>query len=182
MRVRTVSGPAVEPVSYADVKAHLRLDDDAERPWIVNQIAAARIYAERLMQRSLVNRVLELSFDEGDTAGTGVVLPRGPVVAVTSITDKNGATVAAASYELRYRADVVHVHFKTSPQWPVVITYTAGYGPAGTDVPADIRLAMLLHVAHAFRHREATSDRPQHHVAHGLDAVYSGYRIGSDVW
>jgi uncharacterized phiE125 gp8 family phage protein len=37
----------------------------------------------------------------------------------------------------------------------VTVTYVAGYGPAGDDVPAAIRHAMLLLIGHWYEHRES---------------------------
>ncbi len=34
------------------------------------------------------------------------------------------------------------------------IAFTAGYGPAASDVPAPVRQALLLLVAHWYEHRE----------------------------
>jgi hypothetical protein len=55
-----------------------------------------------------------------------------------------------------------------SKSWPsetlrsynaVCITFAAGYGTAGSDVPEKIRNAILLLVAHLYEHREAITDK-----------------------
>ena len=40
----------------------------------------------------------------------------------------------------------------------IVITFTAGYGPAAADVPADLVQAVRLLAAHFYEHRDGPGD------------------------
>ena len=178
--VEVITPPAATPVSYPEAKDHLRLDDDHERGTVVAMIAAATEYAEGQLQRSLIKRTLRATVlaDIAAYPYRCVPLPRGPVLDLVSIDgEAAGHGVTVARHGTTYLAQ-----FPGGYEQPdvggTIITYHAGYGDEPTDVPADLRLAIKMHVAHLYRFREITSDRPQNHVAHGLDAIYARHRAG----
>ena len=192
MNWRYLTNPTVEPVSYVDVKAQLRVDADDERAYLSSLIVAARLYAESDTQRTFIARQAQVTAYEGGGffgfgygfgvgwwwhPEHGLRLPRGPVSSVQSVTDLNGVTVDPTTYHLRRVGDTDYLH-----GWNLsgltTVTYTAGYGPAAADVPQDVRTGILLHVAHLWENRSASTTRPQSHIALGLDAIYGQYRVG----
>lgn len=169
MGVTVVTAP-VAVVSYAEAKAQIRSDNDAERSLVEGYIAAAVQWMdgpEGWLGRSLGEQTLELSTD----CLTDRRLPFGPVIDVVSVSYADSAgtehTIPDSSYELV--EGCLH-----APNWPatsgrpgsVRIRYRAGYSdvvtPANGEtpevrvstVPAPIRQAMLLLVGHWFRNRE----------------------------
>jgi uncharacterized phiE125 gp8 family phage protein len=58
---------------------------------------------------------------------------------------------------------------------PVRITMTAGYG-AATDVPPEIKTAILLTVAHWYEHREAVGDGSLAELPMGVNALIAPHR------
>lgn len=161
--------PASEPVTYAEAKAQIHLDDDEEQTYVEGLIKVARRYAERVLSQCLVNRTVVATFYDSTT---WVGLPRGPVPAanrITSVEDRDGNAVTV--YEVRRIGNQDGLYFSNAPSFPLTVTYTAGYGDAD-DVPEDTKHAMLMHIAHLFRKREAVTDKAEHHVAHGLEAIY----------
>lgn len=170
-----VTAPSCEPVSLAEAKQHLRIDADiTDQDTLVSAlIAAAREWVENYCRRSLVQRTLALRMD---CFPGQILLPRGPVISIDSITYQSGgasATLAASDYQ----ADLYSTPARVVPPFggvfpltdegtlnAVTITYTAGYAPLGspTDeaayqlaIPKSVKAAIKLLIGHWFENREA---------------------------
>lgn len=183
--------PATTPVSYSQVSSHLRLDNDAERGDVLDHIAAATEYAEQAMECSLITRTITAVIYASDPHAThygqpyfgqpyfgttydatwrrAYELPRGPLVAVTSVTDANGDS---PTYHVERHGNAEML--VTTSKWvaPLTVVYTAGYGSDPTSVPADIRQAIKMHAATLYRERESVSDKAKVGVPHSLDDFY----------
>jgi uncharacterized phiE125 gp8 family phage protein len=146
------SDAAVEPVSLTDLKAYLRVDHSSDDTELGYVLTTARQTVERDTGRSLITQTWVLRLDEWPTKY--IELYRPPIQSVTSITylDSNGATQTWAS--TNYVVDIYSrpglVRLAYGCDWPsirgdergIVVTYVAGYGAAGTAVPADLRQAV----------------------------------------
>lgn len=132
----------VEPISLAEAKAHLRVDDDD--PYVSNLpgiITAARQTVEQYLNSSVANqeRVLRL-----DTFTDVVRLPNGPILSVTSIkyidTDGTEQTISVNDYVLVYNmiAPAFGLSWPTPRDQPgaITITYQAGM-MAGSPLTLD---------------------------------------------
>jgi hypothetical protein len=86
----TQTNPTDQPLTYAQCKAFLRLDDDAEEELVTDLIAVATRYAENAMGRSLMRRTITATFYAYATPLDLTFLPRGPVIALNSVTDATG--------------------------------------------------------------------------------------------
>ncbi len=158
------SAPAVEPLTLAQAKLHLRFDAADEDVPITALIVAARRYVEKVTRRQLVTATYKLYLE---TLSGVIRLPRPPLQSVTTVNyvDLAGATQTASSddYTVNKYPVVGTVGPDYTKSWPTVrghtndvtITYKAGYGDAGTDVPDDLKQAMKLLIGHWFEHREA---------------------------
>jgi uncharacterized phiE125 gp8 family phage protein len=87
MNLQIISGPTVEPVTLADLKAQCRLApeftlDDA---MLTGYITAARVTAERITRRSLASKVYKAFYDSFPFPGVPIRLPVPPVTAVSAI-------------------------------------------------------------------------------------------------
>lgn len=162
------SGPAVEPVSLAEAKAHLRVDLDDEDVLIAGLIAAARVHLETRLGRALVTQGWQLWLDRPQLAAV-VTLPLAPVQAVTAVTvfDDGGqeTTLDPARYALDSVSEPARLIFTAGV--PSVrryrglrIDFAAGYGPAAADVPPPLRQAIRLLVAHWYEEREPVTAGP----------------------
>lgn len=163
MALILLTGPAEEPVTLADARAHLRLDGTEENALVEALIAAARAALEAETRRAFVTQSWRLTLDDWPE-GT-VQLPLAPVSEVTavSIADAEGALLPldAEIYETALAGDTPRLAARRGQVWPmpatrlagIAIDFTAGYGAAG-DVPPPLRQALLLLVAHWFEHRE----------------------------
>lgn len=169
MGLDLVTGPAVEPVTWNDVLLHSRLPSDREKSLVEGTyIPAARQYAEGYTRRALITQTWALrrrGFPSGD-----LFIPKPPLQSVSSVQyyDALNAsqTLAADQYEVTTPAGDAppagEFCAAYGVTWPVVydrkeavsITFVAGYGDDGEDVPAAIRRAILTLVAEQLERRE----------------------------
>lgn len=160
-----VTAPAEEPVSLTDAKLHLRVTTDGEDTLISSLITAARQYVEETCSRALVEQTLEYTVDAWPCGG--FLLPRPPLVSVTSIKyrDTDGVEATWASINYLVRAGEVpgrvvpgySISYPTTTLQPaggITVRYVAGYG-AVSAVPAAIKAAMLLMIGNLYEHRES---------------------------
>ena len=82
-----ISGPAVEPITLAEMKAYLRVDDDdfAQDDLIAGLIRAARLMVEAASRRILIEQSWRVVLDRWPAGGT-ILLPIAPLIAVDGIT------------------------------------------------------------------------------------------------
>ncbi|KAB0264793.1 hypothetical protein FEZ63_21490 [Microvirga brassicacearum] len=156
-----VEGPAVEPVSLADMKAYLRVDDDAEDDLIAGLVKAARLVVETASRRVLVAQKWRLLLHAWPPSRS-IALPLSPLIAVEKIEvfDEAGIAtpLAADAFEVDSLQDPPLVWFNATPEpgrsrHGIAIDFRAGYGPAAEDVPATLRLALKIIVAQWFENR-----------------------------
>ncbi len=159
------AGPAVEPVSLDETKEHLRIDRPHEDTLIASLILAARLYVERVLDLALITQNWSLFLDEWpDTRG--VALPLNPVQAVSAVKTYDGSDqsqiASAEGYFLDRASRPARLLRRNGSVWPVPrrdangieIAFTAGFGETGDAVPAPLRQAILLLVAHWYEVRE----------------------------
>ena len=167
------TGPAVEPVTLAEAKTHLRVDSTASDTEIAAMITAAREWCEQYLDRTLVHTQWVMRFDRFPTDGTeDIELPRPPMAmagtatAVTlayTLEDATTASYGTASYRVDRAATPGAVKTNYAGTWPphlqddnsISVTWWGGYGPSGASVPAAIRHAMLMLIAHWYDNRGA---------------------------
>jgi len=162
--------PAVEPISLAEAKAHLRVDRTDEDTYIQTLISAARVAAENRLERTLINTTWKYVLDKFPDA---IPLPMPPIVSVSSVayTDYSGATVVlnSADYVLDRASEpgwIVPGIGKAFPQSlginSLTVTYVAGYGASASEVPAPIRHWILLAVGEMYDgSRSISAERPR---------------------
>lgn len=165
------TGPAVEPVTLSEAKAHLRVDDSNSDAEITAMIQAAREWVETYLDRTLVNTQWVMRLDKFPDDGLqDIPLPRPPMVTsgtatavAVTLTYENGTTgtYSTSSYRVDRNATPGSVKTLYSQDWPahlwddnsISVTWWAGYGSSGSSVPAAIRHAMLMLVAHWYENR-----------------------------
>lgn len=163
MRLELLTAPASEPVTLAEVKTRLRIDDATDDAGVNRLIAAATKHAESITRRAFVTQKWALTLDAFPCGSITLPLPPLQSVEEISYIDSAGATVVLASTE--YLVDkngiVGMIHRAYQKQWPVTraqpmavtIKFTAGYGAAAA-VPSDLASALMLLVAHWDQNRE----------------------------
>lgn len=191
MSLVLTAAPAVEPVPLADAKAHLRVDDTAEDGFIQSLIVTSRLHIEAAIGLALIEQAWSWTIDAWREGG-GIALPMRPVREIGSVrivaADMSYVTVDPARYVLdghgapaRLLPATVPLPAPAIPAGGIEITFTAGFGVAPADVPAPIKQALHLLVAHWFENREpvsigAAAARP-HRIPDTVTELLAPYRI-----
>lgn len=161
-----IAGPASEPISLAEAKAYLRIDDAAEDGLIGTLISAARMHVESLTGKALLEQSWRVVLDAWPKDRM-VKLPVAPLVSLTSVTafDEQDDAVAVPVAQFLPESGTAPARLllpATIAGMPVLrerlgieIDYVAGFGASADEVPADLRHALLALVAHWHEHRDA---------------------------
>lgn len=180
--------PPDEPLSLEEVKANLRVTSLDEDDLIEGLIAAAREHVEQVT--GLVLTAREVVQTAADFGRYGLDIRAWPIRSITSVgyVDTHGTAQTLTS--VGYVASLVQRPVRLVPAfgtaWPslaglpaaVVITLQAGYATP-VDVPAPIRQAMHLLVAHWYANRSAVIAGGQAaavEVPMGVAALLASYR------
>lgn len=181
-----VTGPTLGVVNLAEIKIHLRVDHDDDDLIIQDLIDSAIADYDGfsgVLNRCLVNQTWAEKLDY--LSPIRIPLTLFPVSSITSITyyDTNNAlqTLSASVYRLQKRNATAYLELVDGQTWPsvydrddaVTITYVAGYGAAATDVPADIRAAIKLHVE---AHYESPDQKDVDRLEAAQDRLITKYR------
>jgi uncharacterized phiE125 gp8 family phage protein len=175
-----IAQPAIEPISLAEAKLHLRIDDNSspstnpEDALIAMWISAARRYAELFINKALALQTWDLyldAFPEEDY----IVIPHPPLQYLESMTyrdsagsyqvvsflDPSGnALLQTDEYAIDTSIQPGRLYLKSGMSWPaaiteaqsIVIRFVCGYGDPG-DVPSEIRAAILLKLSDLYENR-----------------------------
>jgi uncharacterized phiE125 gp8 family phage protein len=198
--------PIIEPVSLAELKAHVRVETEDEDAYLLGLIMAARQYCEQRIERCFVDTRLEMKLD---TFPVGIELPL-PMPPFSPTPGRQAIEVNYLNVTLQELAvtEAVPVitsqpgtflaHRASTPAvltpnvngyWPVTgpiraavtIRWWAGYGDSGLAVPKPIRHAILMLAAHWYGQREAVAvnigNAPT--VPYGVDELLSMFSWGS---
>lgn len=194
MALSLSSAPATEPVTVAEAKAHLRLDHSSDDDYLEDfVIPAARRYAETLTRRAFITQTWILRLN-GFGGGGPIVLPKPPLVSITSVTYTDTAgdsqTWAASStgYVLEQPTGEHAMHASIRPAYgvsypstrdivdSVVITYVAGYG-AASAVPIGIKHGLLMLIEDLYRNRGSEIDGSRSRVALAAEALLAPFIV-----
>lgn len=197
MTLTRLAPPAVPPATTADLAAHLRLvdgflgaDPAAEEPQLARCLAAATQAVERAIAGALIRQTWVWTRRAWPCAGP-IALPLAPVSAILSVArlGSDGApdVLPSDAYVLDQAGARPALRWRTPPSpasgpGGVSITFEAGYGPAPSDVPADLAQAVLLLAAHYFERRFA-ADLDLAPIPHGVATLLDPHRpirLGAD--
>jgi uncharacterized phiE125 gp8 family phage protein len=167
-----VTAPASEPLSVAETKLFLRVDQSSDDTLIGSMIIAARQSAEGFLKKSLITQTRKIAFN--DYAPSEIALPYGPVTAVVSVIlfarDGTQNTISSSYYYLSAGNNVL-VTDTNLLSHRIEITYSAGYGAAAT-VPDAIKQGMLAHIGALYEGRSLSVPVPE-----AAFALYQPYKL-----
>lgn len=160
-----ISPPATQPLDLISAKDHLRVSTSDEDDLIDVYITAATDYAQDRLNTCLIQQTIRATYYDA----APLYLPRGPLLSLLYVADKNELEVAYTIRHVGHRIEIVPA---AAPTYPVTVAYTAGYGDTANDVPASIRLAIRQHVASMYAQRESIADKPLAAVPQSLEDFY----------
>jgi uncharacterized phiE125 gp8 family phage protein len=169
--VTVLTPPEDAPVSAAELRARLRLNDQGEDAELEEMLAAAVELFEHDAQRPVLQTVYRQDLSAWPASGV-IVLGRGGVTAVSTVkrylADGTASALAADQWRAdlltppaRVRLAAIPESVQTAAGIPVspvgYVEFTAGW-PAPEDVPAHLRTALKLMAGHFYENREAWRD------------------------
>lgn len=186
------SAPAEDLVTLAEAKAHCHVEFSDDDALLTGLVAAATRRLDGysgILGRCLVTQSWRVDMSDWPRADV-LRLPFPDVSTITSVkyfdADNAEQTVSSGLYELQADARGSFIRFRdefTAPEVyddrldAVKVIFVAGYG-AASAVPAPIRTAALMMVAHWYANREAAASGEMHEIPLGVTALTEPYRHG----
>lgn len=154
------------PVSLTELKAHVRQDHSADDTVLTDLISAAAETVEDAQARVLQKSTWALTLEDWPASGI-IVLPRYPLVSVTSVTyllegESTPTTFASSNYRVDTAMLPPRIVLKQNVLWPtaslergspITVTFIAGYEDG--EVPEKVKHAIKLLAGHWYEHRES---------------------------
>ena len=183
-----LTGPAVEPVTLAEAKAHLRVDSTNEDSLIQSLITSARLHSETLTGLAMITQSWRMVLDGWPNRNV-LAIPLVPLQQVIEVRVYEDEDVLVAIAPTEYLVETIgkpaRLAMRGRQSWPkpgrpiggIEIDVTIGYGDTAADVPDSLRQAILQIVGHWFSHREAVGiGVGAVHVPATVDALIAPYR------
>ena len=162
MNYRLVTGPATEPLTYAEVKAFLRLNDDSEQTFVTTLITIARQIVEGQTWRPLISQTWSLQFDKSELTLFISNINKAPIISIDTVsyydTDNVLQTLSPTLYETDIYGNPARFRLKSIPSvydrmGALIVNFVCGYTNAAA-VPQAIKQAMLLIIGHLYENRQ----------------------------
>lgn len=157
--------PSVEPITLAEAKANLRVNNTVENDLISSYIVAARKWIENYTWRPLITQTWTLFYDFADVQNiknNTIVISKNPVQSISSIKYYDNTntlvTLDSSNYYTDLGGDIASINF--IQQLPTMynrinalqIEFVCGYGLA-VAVPDNIKAAMYLLITSFYDNR-----------------------------
>jgi uncharacterized phiE125 gp8 family phage protein len=189
MTPQIVTDVTDEPISLALAWVHLAIDTEGSPPesafdtWLEQVgIPGARETAENFLGIALGVKTYRLRMSDFDDE---ISLPMPPFRVIEEITyiDADGESQSLASGDFEVDESGLIPVLKPTDSWPstdgsanaVTIEYSVGYAVA--DVPKAALWGMLLLLGHAFKNREAVTDKQSFEMPVGIEHVLRPLRV-----
>lgn len=160
--------PSIEPISLSETKDFLRVDGTNEDVLISSLITTARIFIETTLSHIMITEQWSQFLDCWPENNI-IKLALSPLQSIDEVRVYSSSTEHTVLDPSTYSQDLV--------SWPprlnlssttsitssakllnaIEVRFTAGYGSNTSDVPADLRHALMMLVAHWYEKREPVS-------------------------
>lgn len=159
-----LSPPAIEPVTLEEIKVHAKIEHDVDDTLIGSLLCAARQWCEHYTRRAFIHQTWDLALSTVPQKRY-ITLPRAPLAAITHVQLFDDADNLSAWDAQNYFTDMCSnpgkLVLRNGSCWPspqrcaggMVVTYVAGYGDSGMDVPEPIKLAIKQLALHWYEYR-----------------------------
>jgi len=177
-----VDAPLVEPITLAEAKTQMRVEHSDDDTLIERLIDVAINYTD--VTGALGKAMITQKWGQWIAPNPSTVtLILGPVQAVTAVkyydTDGTLQTDDYNNYQVFGTSTATTIEPKTGFNWPttqdrpdaIKIEYEIGYGDTAADVPAVIKHAMLVLVAHWYENRENSQMDRLDNIPFGYEAM-----------
>lgn len=148
-----------EPVTLMEAKSYIRVDDDDDDFIIKNIIKSVREISEKYLKKTI--RLSKFSYYRKNNFGNCLKLPSAPIEKIEEIyCHKSVIYKSPLNKDLYHILDDDKIIFKNKPEGNALdIHYIAGFD---TDkLPAALKQAMLIHIAHIYETRCLNNDIPK---------------------
>jgi uncharacterized phiE125 gp8 family phage protein len=189
----TLTPPAVEPVTLAEAKQHLRVDTDTDDGYISSLITAAREWCEAYCDETFIHAQYRMTLDSFPIE---IELPRPPMAASGTVTTvsitytmESQSTATLSTDEYRVDRDSVPGVLRTTynGSWPshlldynaVTVTWWGGRGSDGTSVPQRMKNAILWLVGMWYERRMAADGINLSEIPFGVKSLLDSAKWGS---
>lgn len=165
MKYKILTQPAVEPITLAEAKANLRVNNTVENDLITSYIVAARKWVENYTWRPLITQTWTLFYDFSDVQNiknSTIVISKNPVQSISSIKYYDNTntlvTLDSSNYYTDLGGDIASINFIN--QLPTMynrinalqIEFVCGYGLAAS-VPDNIKAAIYMLITSFYDNR-----------------------------
>lgn len=200
MRIAVTTPPDTEPLSLTEVKLHLRLATTAagaaaytaEDDWLNRNIKSARLQAEHRTGRALITQTRTYYLDRWpDKKFIELPYPTLQSAAITyRLEGDTGYDNTLSIVDTDIVSEPGRVILQPNETWPTEALYTdkpikivmvCGYGDDATDVPEDIRNAMLLMIEDVYNNRgEIVLGVSVGRIEGAVDSLLDSYKIHTE--
>lgn len=186
----------VLPVSLSYAKQYLHIDalDTAHDDTVTIMLKGARDFFEGATNNS-TTEITYKTYRDSFALGCFEIRKK-PLISITSVeyydTDGVLQTINSADYFIRpmngydllvFKDAFVAPSFSSDFGWPIIITFTSGYGNVADVIPEDMADALLAHVAKLFENRgdayefEAVSSTIRRYVPRTTKLAILKYKV-----
>ena len=169
--VKLVTASTMEPVTRAEAKTWLRIDEfeTAEDTMVDALITRARQRFEETTQRSCLVQTFDYYMDALPSDNCPIEIPKAPLVTVTSIkgyattdaTDAGGTAMSTSGYYVDTANEFGRVMPLSAFTYPVstreinggIIRFTAGYSSGTSGVPEGVKAEIKQLMTALYEHR-----------------------------
>ncbi len=178
--------PAIEPVSLSEAKEHLRITNSNDDSFINRLITSARQISENFTGLGFIQQSYSIFIDEFPKSGV-IKIPKQPFLSLQAINIYDASDNFVAEDLNLYSIDQIQgrIVLKDGYIAPIAkrkingieISFNVGYGTNASDVPEDIKTAILLLVASMYENRGNNIQEQLHLSKTGAAEILQPYKI-----